>query len=233
MNGDRATDRRRTRVAKLIEQLEALSLEHGEGELIGAEDALLARFGVSRPTLRQAAKVVESDRLIAVRRGLRGGFYATRPDAADAIRAPARYLRLHDATLKQMHLVSRLLMPEVAALAALCRDVKLRADLQAIRDQLAGRDGEGDSIRDMIDSEVMLGSTIVRMTANPVMVLMNQISFAFGGLERDLKFYRVPADRRESRRLQLALCGAVLAHDEIAARAVAIERSLLVAAWIG
>ena len=227
-----ATERRPTLVANVVQLLEELSLAHEEGEPLGAEDALLARFGVSRPTLRQAAKVAEAERLISVRRGLRGGFYAARPDAFDAIRAPARYLRLHDATLRHMHAVSRLLAPEIAALAAACDDEAMIAELKALHGELVGRDGEADSVRAMIESETTLGSIMVRMTLNPVMALINQISFAFGNLERDLKFYREAADRRETRRLQLAMCEALLAHDEAAARAVAIERIALVAGWI-
>ncbi len=228
-----SSDRRPTLVANLVKQLEALSLAHAEGELLGAEDALLARFGVSRPTLRQAAKVAEAESMISVRRGLHGGIFAARPDAAHAIRAPARYLRLHDATLKQMHEVSRLLAPDVAARAAICADADLVAELGALRAELASRDGEADSVRAMIESEGALGSVMARMTSNPVMVLLNQISFAFGDLERDLKFYRAPADRREARRLQLAMCDALLARDEARARRVSAERIALVAAWIG
>ena len=228
-----AVERRPTLVANLIKQLEALSLAHEEGELLGAEDALLARFGVSRPTLRQAAKVAEAESLISVRRGLRGGFYAARPDAAHAIRAPARYLRLHDASLKQMHEVTRLLAPEIAARAAECAEPGLVAEFAALRDDLAARRGESDSVRTMIASEGALGSMMARMTGNPVMMLLNQISFAFGDLERDLRFYRAPGDRLEARRLQIAMCDAVLGHDRDAARAVSAERLALVASWIG
>lgn len=228
-----APERRPTLVSNLVAKLEALSLAHREGELLGAEDALLAQFGVSRPTLRQAAKVAEAESLISVRRGLRGGFYAARPDAAHAIRAPARYLRLHDATLKQMHEVNRLLAPEIAARAAASADQGLRAEVESLRADLGTRDGGSDSVRAMIDSETALGSLLARMAENPVMVLLNQISFAFGDLERDLKFYRAAADRLAARRLQLAMCDAILAGDVTTARMVSGERIALVASWIG
>jgi len=225
--------RRPTRVAHLIKELEALSLAHKDGDLLGAEDALLVRFGVSRPTLRQAAKVVEAVNLITVRRGLRGGFYAARPDAASAIRAPARYLRLQDATLRHMHEVSSLLAPAMAARAAGCADPALRAELEALHSRLVDRDGASDSVRMMIDAEGALGSVLARMTGNPVMVLLHQISFAFGSLEQDVKFYRAPEDRCEARRLQLAMAKAVLASDETAARAIAADRLALIASWLG
>lgn len=233
LDPERATERRPTLVSSLVAKLEALSLAHEEGELLGAEDALLLRFGVSRPTLRQAAKVAEAESLISVRRGLRGGFYAARPDAAHAIRAPARYLRLHDATLKQMHAVSRLLAPDIAARAAACTDATLIAEMDALQADLGARDGGKDSVRNMIDSEGILGSLLAQMAGNPVMVLLNQIFFAFGDLERDLKFYRSRDDRMEARRLQLAMCDAVLANDMDAARTISAQRIALVASWIG
>ncbi len=96
-----------------------VEFEHGARprDYLGAEDELLAKLSVSRPTLRQAAKIVESDRLISVRRGIKGGFYATRPNAADAIKALARYLRLNGATIADVFAVTKLVAEEAGALA--------------------------------------------------------------------------------------------------------------------
>src|SRR6476469_11201558 len=91
-----------TLVARTAHALAKLSLESEEGAFLGPEDELLVRLGISRPTFRQAAKMVENDRLITVRRGVKGGFYVSRPDAADAIRTLTRYLRLNGANLHDM-----------------------------------------------------------------------------------------------------------------------------------
>ncbi len=47
--------------------------EIAEGESLPAEAELRAQFGVSRPILREAFRVLESESLIVVRRGARGG----------------------------------------------------------------------------------------------------------------------------------------------------------------
>ena len=44
-----------------------------EGDFLPNEAELMAHFGVSRPTLREAVRVLESERLVEVRRGSRTG----------------------------------------------------------------------------------------------------------------------------------------------------------------
>src|SRR3546814_4388112 len=92
-------DRAETLASRTARALADLSLAAAPGDHLGAEDDLLQRFGVSRPTLRQAAKLVERDRLISIRRGIKGGYFAERHDARDAIQSLARFLRLRGATL--------------------------------------------------------------------------------------------------------------------------------------
>ncbi|WP_459976700.1 FadR/GntR family transcriptional regulator, partial [Mycobacterium avium] len=53
--------------------------ELGEGEALPTENELLIQFGVSRPTLREAIRVLESESLIEVKRGSRGGIRVSVP----------------------------------------------------------------------------------------------------------------------------------------------------------
>ena len=221
-----------TLVTRMILALSDLSLAAEEGQHLGSEDTLLATLGVSRPTLRQAAKVVESTRLISVRRGLRGGYYAARPSIADAVRAPARYLRLHDATLAQMHEISRVLGPESAALAAGCTDPALRAELAAFRAAIDAMSGTEETVAGMIESDRTLDMLIVRMTGNPVIALFKQVAYAFGELERDLRFYREAEDREHCRALQRSVCAALEAGDADVARLMVARRSALIGRWM-
>lgn len=55
----------------------ALGLE--EGTLIGSEDDILSRLDVSRVTMRQAARLLEREGVLRVRRGINGGYFASRP----------------------------------------------------------------------------------------------------------------------------------------------------------
>lgn len=49
------------------------------GELIGSEDDVIAQLGVSRVTVRQAARLLERDGLLSVKRGKKGGYFSARP----------------------------------------------------------------------------------------------------------------------------------------------------------
>ena len=50
-----------------------------EGDALPPESALMEQFGVSRPTLREAFRVLESEALISVRRGARAARVSTPP----------------------------------------------------------------------------------------------------------------------------------------------------------
>ena len=154
-------------VAQTVRKLTALSLAAKDGDYLGAEADLLKTFGVSRPTLRQAAKVVQSDRLLDVRRGINGGFFAGRPQIRHAMQAPAMWLRLQNATLAQMSRASTLIFPVAAAEAAACDDAVLFAELQAFRAGIDRRANE--SARETLDAETRFADLIARMSGDPVL----------------------------------------------------------------
>jgi DNA-binding FadR family transcriptional regulator len=56
------------------------------GEPLPSEATLMAQFGVSRPTLREAFRILESEQLIRVLRGARGGARVLKPDPSVAAR---------------------------------------------------------------------------------------------------------------------------------------------------
>jgi GntR family transcriptional repressor for pyruvate dehydrogenase complex len=216
-----------TRVSKTARALTELSLAAGKGAHLGAEDELLLRLGVSRPTLRQAAKIAESERMITVRRGIKGGFYAERPDAADSIKALARYLRLNGATLSDVFVITGPVAEEAGALAAACADPALRALLEVF----VGQIDANDTAESIIRAEGDLARLLARMSGNPAVQLVMEIGYTFGMEERSGRFFGSPEERHAARNLQHSLCQAVLSGDGDVARLMMRRRSTMIAQW--
>ena len=62
-----------TAVDATVEVLRDEILELGDGDWLGSEDGVLERLRISRPTLRQAARVLEAEELLVVKRASTGG----------------------------------------------------------------------------------------------------------------------------------------------------------------
>lgn len=60
--------------------LRTIALATREGELLGSEDELIEQIRCARVTIRQAARLLEREGLLRVRRGLNGGYFAARPN---------------------------------------------------------------------------------------------------------------------------------------------------------
>lgn len=217
-----------TRVTRTARELGQLSLAAEDGAFIGAEDELLLRLGVSRPTLRQAAKIAENDRLISVRRGTKGGFYASRPDAQHAIRTLTRYLRLKGTTLADILVVSRLVSQEAVAHACVNVDPVMRGRLE----DFAGRIESNDTPAAIIKAESELVRIIAKMSGNAAIELVMSISFSFGMEEQGIDLYRTAEQRAVARRMQLQLCQAILESDAEIAGVVMRRRSATILEWI-
>ena len=217
-----------TLASRTARALVSLSLAAEPGDYLGAEGDLLGRLGVSRPTLRQAAKMVERDRLISVRRGTNGGFFAERPDARDAIQSLARFLRIRGASLADVIQVTRPISEEAAVGAA-----RLRTDddVARLREFVATIDAR-DTPRELIVAEVEMARMLARMSGNPVVELVMEIGYSFGLDERGSDLY-ADADRRErTRAMQRSLCNAIIDGDVDIARLMMRRRSEQFDIWL-
>lgn len=60
-------------------RLRDIALQTPDGELLGSEDDVVNRLGVSKVTARQAARLLEREGVLLVKRGKKGGYFAARP----------------------------------------------------------------------------------------------------------------------------------------------------------
>jgi DNA-binding FadR family transcriptional regulator len=72
------------------------------------------RFGVSRPSLREALRILEAEGLITVERGVRGGVVAHEPDKRMIARTAAVVLRSRNVSLADVFEARSILEPQAA-----------------------------------------------------------------------------------------------------------------------
>lgn len=71
-------------------------LSRPEGSYLGSEGDLAAEIGVSLPTLRQAARMLEYEELLIIKPGKGGGYFSRRPSIETAINSASQYLSSKD-----------------------------------------------------------------------------------------------------------------------------------------
>ncbi|MFB9316027.1 FadR/GntR family transcriptional regulator [Cryptosporangium minutisporangium] len=110
----------REKPLQIADEIRALILrgELAEGESLGREPDLVERFGVSRPSLREALRTLEAEGLISVKRGATGGVVAHRPDHRMTARTAALVLQARNVPLSDVWEARRLLEPIAARTVA-------------------------------------------------------------------------------------------------------------------
>src|ERR1035441_10390362 len=106
-----------------------------EGDQLPSESVLMEQFGVSRPTLREAFRILEAEGTIIVRRGVRGGARVQVPDISVAARHIGLLLQYRGALLSDVYEVRAVLEPAAARMAARRRTSADLARLQEVVDR--------------------------------------------------------------------------------------------------
>jgi len=95
-----------------------------DGDSLGREIELVERFGVSRPSLREALRILETEGLITVVRGVRGGVIVHAPDQRITARSAAMVLQARNVPLADVFEARALLEPVAARAIASMRSRK-------------------------------------------------------------------------------------------------------------
>jgi DNA-binding FadR family transcriptional regulator len=88
------------------------------GDNIPSEAQLITDFKVSRPTIREAVRILESEGLISVTRGAKGGARVSQPDSNTVARAAGLALQTRGATVGDIYQARMIIEPPAARLAA-------------------------------------------------------------------------------------------------------------------
>jgi GntR family transcriptional repressor for pyruvate dehydrogenase complex len=106
----------------------------GPGQRLPSEAALAAQFGASRPTVREALRVLSSQNLVRTSKGTTGGSFVTRPTAAhisDYLNANmSLFSQTDNVTLDEFLEARALLEIPAAKIAARRHDSELTSELR-------------------------------------------------------------------------------------------------------
>lgn len=105
-----------------------------EGDPLPAEARLMEQFNVSRPTLREAFRILEAEGLIRVRRGAGGGARICMPEAETAARSFGFLLQVRQATLAEVLEARTFIEPPLAGRLA---RIRTEDDIAALKAHIA------------------------------------------------------------------------------------------------
>lgn len=143
--------------------------ELAEGDALPSETDLMAQFNVSRPTLREAFRILESESLITVRRGAHGGARVQLPDPAVVARYAALILQYRRTTLEDLYEARIVIEPPCVALLAEIRSKDMIKQLRAALDE---HDTVADDPARSIHVHMAFHSLLIELTGNQTLRLV-------------------------------------------------------------
>jgi GntR family transcriptional regulator, transcriptional repressor for pyruvate dehydrogenase complex len=191
------TTRSREKPEQIADELRALivSGELADGESLGREPDLVERFGVSRPSLREALRILEAEGLIEVVRGVLGGVIVHRPNERMTARTAALVLQSRNVTLGDVHQARSMIEPAAVRVLASSRRGSGKAveELKAIVEEQ----------RAVIDDAEAFGQANAKFHERLVELAGNQTLSIVGEMLNEIVARAVTAVSRSSRRNSL------------------------------
>ena len=220
-------------VKGLIRRMTSDLLNLPAGTFIGVEEEVRRRYSVSRPTLRQAARVLEHQQLLRVKPGAGGGYYATRPNGAEVISAAVSYLRSNGLTLAGNIFAAQSMRDSVVRLAALSPDHERREALRRQRDRYAALDISTLPTADFLEAEIELHRAVTHLAGNVALEFIESVLFEFGAEDPQNRTFEGRVERIEKVfTLRLDITDAILAGDAEVAHLYSARLGELIRQWV-
>jgi DNA-binding FadR family transcriptional regulator len=143
-----------------------------EGDALPPEAALMEQFGVSRPTLREAFRVLESEALISVRRGAHGGARVHTPNGEVAARYAALVLEHRGTTLADIFEARDVIeAPCVGLLAGRRTD----SDIARLRAALMEAEEVIDDPSRVVQAQGVFHHLVVELAGNQTLIMLSDM----------------------------------------------------------
>ncbi|MBL0419269.1 FadR family transcriptional regulator [Ramlibacter sp. AW1] len=101
------------------------------GDKLLPESVLQSEFAISRPTMREALRLLESESLISISRGKHGGARVSTLDLSAVSRQVGVFLQVEGTTLPDVWVARTVIEPPAAGLLAARRDPSVLEELEA------------------------------------------------------------------------------------------------------
>lgn len=163
-----------------------------EGDTLPPESALMERFGISRPTLREAFRILESEHIIAIKRGARGGAHVLVPDAGAAGRYAGALLQYRGTTLADLYEARTHL--EAAAVEILARK-RSAADLRKLDTAVAESElALPDPVAYAEKHELQFHRLLIELAGNQTMTMLLDMLLSISELHNQSFLRTHPVD---------------------------------------
>jgi DNA-binding FadR family transcriptional regulator len=149
--------------------------ELNEGDSLPPEGTLMATLGVSRPTLREAFRILEAESLISVVRGSRSGARVHSPSTELVSRYAGYVLEAQGTTIADLYAARLAIEPTVVRWLATAKGQT--PDFPRVKAVLAGLDAmlKADNYPDFVDNIAHFHQTLVEATGNKTLSFMNRM----------------------------------------------------------
>src|SRR6202007_510110 len=153
-------------------KLREMILSREPDACVGSLHEVAQQLGVGVVTVQQAARILEHEGLLEVRRGPGGGYYGRRPTEASLERSIAAYLRMDASRYYESFEMMSLLECELAPAAVRCVDPAFREHLRALQSRFE----RSDTVEKQVAAEEELHDVLFRMVDQPLMSLLGRVT---------------------------------------------------------
>ena len=168
---------------RLLDRIVASDL--APGSTVGTEADLLQQFDVSRPTLRESLRILESQGVLEMRPGPKGGIMVAKPGMDVLAHGLSVYLRMHGVPFLAVLKAREVIEPALAAGAAENATEADLAELQASVDRMKTLKDQAE----FIEENRVFHSVLARASGNQVMeIFWSTIAILAAGEQENINY---------------------------------------------